>query len=486
MKGTIFALSALAAAFLDAATIDRMVVRQQWPWNGKVRVEYIVSGATAPQDVSVAISQDEQAVDVSGTDRATFLVGDLHGVANGVHSFAIDADQLPASVRKDADVTVSLALADSPAGMTDAIYMIVDLVNASNITYVSRADLLDGKYGTYETDYSAFGSNFSTPLSCPIVWTGVTNDVKYMTTHMVLRKISVANQAIAIGTSKASSWSGYGTRDKERTVKLTSDYWIGVFEVTQEQYAKMGVAAVAHRFNNAAYAATRPAETIKYDSLRGTNLGAKWEKGVSIATARQVDNNTWFDVFRKRTGLERLDLPSGAQWEIACMAANTSTPLYSGENYATTSIKDNSNTKDANLDKLARYKWNGGYTNVWGNASYPAPEADCDTSLGTAKVGSYAPNAYGLYDMLGNVSEWALDYLESDPDNTVVQVNPMGGTKSDNGRRVRRGGGWSDTINVVVTRWGPAISYAGAAEGHYGFRVCYTEHDDEASEEVAE
>jgi len=484
MKGTIFALSALAAAFLNAATVDRMVVRQQWPWNGLVRVEYVLSGATAPQDVSVALSQGGEPIDVSGLEKTTFLVGDLYGVGNGLHVFAIDAGQLPASVRRDADVTVSLSLADSPGGMTDAIYMIVDLVNASNITYVSRADLLNGKYGTYETDYSVFGSNFNTPLPNPIVWTGVTNDVKYMTTHMVFRKIPIANQAITIGTANATSWSGNGTRDKERTVKLTSDYWISVFEVTQEQYAKMGVATVAHHFNNAAYAATRPAEMIKYDSLRGTVLGAKWEKDVSIATARQVDNNTWFDVFRKRTGLERLDLPSGAQWEIACMAANTSTPLYSGENYVQTTF--NSNTKDANLDKLARYRWNGGVTNVWGNSSYPVPEADCDTSHGTAKVGSYAPNAYGLYDMLGNASEWVLDYLETNPDDTVVQVNPMGGTKSENGRRARRGGGWGDSIGAVVTRWAIAISYSNTANDHYGFRVCYTEHDDESGEEAVE
>ncbi len=481
MKGTIFAVPVFAAVLLNATTIDRMVVRQQWPWNGKVRVEYIVSGATVPQDVSVSISQNGQTVDVSETHRGTFLVGDLHGVVDGAHSFTIDADQLPASVRKDADVTVSLAVADSPANMRDALYMIVDLVNASNITYVTRVDLLNGKYGTYETSYSAFGSGFNTPLSDPIIWTGVTNDVKYMTTHMVLRKIPVANQTITIGTDKATTWTGNGTRDKLRDVKLTSDYWIGVFEVTQAQYAKMGVALVTHYFTNAVYAATRPAENTKFDELRGTTTGAAWEKGVPIATARQVNNNVWFDVLRKRTGLERIDLPSAAQWEIACMAANTTTPLYSGENYASGSF--NSNTKDANLDKLARYKWNGGWSDERGNSAQVTPDTNCDTSRGTAKVGSYAPNAYGLYDMLGNVSEWVLDYLEPDPDAPGVQVNPMGGLKSDNGRRVRRGGSWDDPVGAIVTRWAVAISYSNAKAPNYGFRVCYTERDDEASVE---
>ena len=222
--GLVFAVTFAIAS--SAASVDRMVVRQQWPWSGKVRVEYIVSGATAPQDVSVAISQDGQAVDVSGTDRTTFLVGDLHGVGNGLHSFDIDASQLPVSVRRDADVTVSLTFADSPENIKDAVYMRIDLVNASNVTYVTRADLLDGKYGTYETDYSVFGSNFNTPLSDVLVWTGVTNDVKYMTTHMVLRKIPAANKIFSLGAQAGWPTQLGSTRDDLHKVKLTSDFWI--------------------------------------------------------------------------------------------------------------------------------------------------------------------------------------------------------------------------------------------------------------------
>ena len=481
MKKLLAVFVALSAIISSAASINRMVVRQQWPWSGKVRVEYLLSGVTAPQDVSVALSQGGETIDVSGTDKFTFLVGDLHGVGNGFHSFTIDAGQLPASVVRDADVTVSLSLSDSPSGMTDAIYMIVDLVNASNITYVTRADLLDGKYGTYETDYSVFGDGFSTPLPNPIVWTGVTNDVKYMTTHMVLRKIPVANQVFALGAPE--TWlTRAGPRDVLHKAKLTSDFWIGVFEVTQSQYAKMGGALVTHYFTNPDCADTRPAERVTYERVRGANLGAQWgNDGVSVANGRKVDNNTWFDLFRKRSGLERLDLPSGAQWEIACMASQTEVPLYSGESYVQTSF--NTNTKDANLDKLARYKWNDGYTNVSGNASYPAPAADCDTSFGTAKVGSYAPNAYGLYDMLGNVSEWTLDYAQTNATSTCILINPVGGTRLENGRRTRRGGSWFDAIGASVTRFTPAFNYASQQEGYIGLRVCYTEQDGEPSTE---
>ena len=98
MKTISFVLVVLSVMVSAASSIDRMVVRQQWPWSGKVRVEYVLSGATAPQDVSVALSQGSETIDVSDTDKFTFLVGDLHGVGNGLHSFTIDAGQLPASV----------------------------------------------------------------------------------------------------------------------------------------------------------------------------------------------------------------------------------------------------------------------------------------------------------------------------------------------------------------------------------------------------
>jgi formylglycine-generating enzyme required for sulfatase activity len=61
-----------------------------------------------------------------------------------------------------------------------------------------------------------------------------------------------------------------------------------------------------------------------------------------------------------------------------------------------------------------------------------------DTSVGTAEVGSYLPNAYGLYDMHGNVWEWCLDWDGTYPET----VSPPLGAESGS-YRVLRGGGWS-------------------------------------------
>ncbi len=59
----------------------------------------------------------------------------------------------------------------------------------------------------------------------------------------------------------------------------------------------------------------------------------------------------------------------------------------------------------------------------------------------TAPVGKFKPNAWGLYDMIGNALEWCSDYYGEYPDGAAV--DPKGPTKGDKiGARVLRGGSW--------------------------------------------
>lgn len=95
-------------------------------------------------------------------------------------------------------------------------------------------------------------------------------------------------------------------------------------------------------------------------------------------------------------------------------------------------IGANFNTNAA-LNKLGRYKFDGGYLN--GTA---IPLIDCGPTNGTAIVGSYLPNAWSLYDMHGNVLEWCLDwYLAALPGGT----DPRGAATGT--MRMVRGGCWS-------------------------------------------
>ena len=477
MKFALTMPAALFAGVACGATVERTIVRQQWPWSGLVKVEYVVRGATAPQDVSVELSSAGRPIDVSETDR-TFLTGDLRGIADGAHEILIDADQLKMPFARD--VRVKLSLSDSPKGMTDPLYMIVDLVNASNVTYVSRADLLNGRYGDVETDYSKVGDGFSSSLPDQLVWTGVTNDVRYMTTHLVLRKIPVAGQVLTLGCPSDFPFYNAG-RNALHPVRLTRNYWIGVFEVTQAQYARM-LPGATHHFSEPDSAATRPAERVTYSTLRGASLGNQWAKGADRNLARQVDPDSWIGRLRRHAGLGTLDLPSSAQWEIAATAGNPSWHVSSGKDYA---ARPNGNTCDAAANEIARYKWNGGWASGY-DAAAAAPPADCDTARGTARVGSYRPNAYGLYDTVGNVSEWVLDYVDENIGSDEIAEDPMGGSglASENPRRSHRGGSWNRPLNDG-SAWNSIIAnYATQVSDDLGFRVCLTEESEPLTAEA--
>jgi len=107
-------------------------------------------------------------------------------------------------------------------------------------------------------------------------------------------------------------------------------------------------------------------------------------------------------------------LPTEAEWEYACRAGIT-TPFNTGSNLT---------TAQANYDGHYPYKNNA--KGIYRGKTMP--------------VGSFAPNAWGLYDMHGNVWEWCSDWYGDY--STSAQTNPKGDASGS--ARVIRGGGWSD------------------------------------------
>jgi len=116
----------------------------------------------------------------------------------------------------------------------------------------------------------------------------------------------------------------------------------------------------------------------------------------------------------------RFSLPTEAQWEYACRAGTT-TPFYSGN------------------------RLNGKMANCNGKHPYGRKVLD-----DTTEVGSYPANAWGLYDMHGNVWEWCSDWFGDYPGGRVT--DPVG--PSSGSRRVLRGGsfGLGDGRNVWSCR----------------------------------
>jgi formylglycine-generating enzyme required for sulfatase activity len=207
-----------------------------------------------------------------------------------------------------------------------------------------------------------------------------------------------------------TSEDGRYDEETQHRVTLTKGFWMMETQVTQKQWkAVMG--------SNPSY-------------FKGDDL--------------PVENVSWNDSQEFCTKCTKLglpvQLPTEAQWEYACRAGSTTAYF-------------------------------------WGNA-LNGDKANCDgrypcgtTTKGkylqkTTPVGSYQSNAWGLYDMHGNVWEWCQDWFGDYPCGSVT--DPTG--SSNVSCRVYRGGGWGDGARRCRSagRSGHVPDFRG---GNLGFRV---------------
>jgi formylglycine-generating enzyme required for sulfatase activity len=230
---------------------------------------------------------------------------------------------------------------------------------------------------------------------------------EYKTTKMVFQRIPAGT--FTMGSPMGEL--GRSTNETQHQVTLTKDFYIGVFEVTQKQWERV-MGTWPSYYSNAICRDSRPVEQVSYNDIRGASAGAGWPAD------NNVDADSFMGRLRARTG-NAFDLPTESQWEYACRAG-TGTALNSGRNLTTT-------TNCPNMAAVGRYLYNGGsgYTQTG------------DTSVATAQVGSYLPNAWGLYDMHGNVWEWCGDWYGEYSGAVTDPWGPSSGT-----RRSYRGGSW--------------------------------------------
>lgn len=241
---------------------------------------------------------------------------------------------------------------------------------------------------------------------------GGPNSDAYKTTNILMRLISKGGYTMGSPTSEL----GRDSDETQHQVTLTKDFYIGVFEVTQKQWERV-MGAWPSYFNNATYRDARPVEQVSYYDIRenpaNSAIDPHWPQ------SSQVHADSFMGKLRAKTGLATLDLPTESQWEYACRAG-TGTALNSGYNLISTG-------SDPRMSEVGRYWYNGGsgYTR------------NGDTSVGTAKVGSYLPNQWGLYDMHGNMEEWCLDWDGTYPGTVTDPAGAASGSY-----RVLRGGSW--------------------------------------------
>jgi sulfatase modifying factor 1 len=238
----------------------------------------------------------------------------------------------------------------------------------------------------------------------------------------------------------------FEVRATPRTVKSTAissvnkaapasdDYWVyipgGTFTMgSQESEAQRYPDETQHQVTLSPFKMGKYEVTFEeYDAYAEATRKRKpddlhWGRG-----KRPVILITWEDAkaFAEWKGCR---LPTEAEWEYACRAG-TSTPFNTGDNITVAQV---------NYD-----------------AGEPYNNGKRERPLGkTQPVGSYAPNAWGLYDMHGNVSEWVSDYYADYE--TGNQTNPRGPQSGT--YRIRRGGSWWDngknTRSANRVKWPP-------------------------------
>jgi formylglycine-generating enzyme required for sulfatase activity len=146
-----------------------------------------------------------------------------------------------------------------------------------------------------------------------------------------------------------------------------------------------------------------------------------------------VEKISWLDAIEFCDRLSQLTgrlyrLPSEAEWEYACRAGTT-TPFHFGETI-TTDLANYDGTDDPDG------KWSGSY-GIGTKGIYRQE---------TTPVGSFGvANAFGLYDMHGNVWEWCMDHWHENYEGAPVDGSAwIGPSASEHASRLLRGGSWSN------------------------------------------
>jgi formylglycine-generating enzyme required for sulfatase activity len=352
----------------------------QRPGTGILDISYDLADLdTANLTVAVTVSTNQGTSWFSpASNNLTGSVGEFV-VAPGVSKTVVWQGWRELPNQMFSNVLVKVSADDSPAR-----YLVVDLSGGTNTT-------------SYPVTYMA-----TAPVGG---WTDI-----YKTSNLVMRIISPGTFAMGSPVGEL----GRSPDETQHTVTLTKNFYIGVFEVTQRQW-ELVMGNRPSYFTNSSYYATRPVEQVSYYDIR-ENPGNINDPAVDWPINNEVSSNSFIGKLRAKTGLSTFDLPTESQWEYACRAGTT-TALNSGHNL-TNAITD------ARMAAVGRYK-------TWAGPSD-------GTSVGTAKVGSYVPNAWGLYDMHGNLWEWCLDWYGTYPGTVSDPV----GVASGSGR-VDRGGSWA-------------------------------------------
>lgn len=388
--------------------------------DGAVAVSYTLNEEAI---VTASFSYDGTAIDA---DRCWSQSGDVNRlVAAGARRFVwrSDRDHALDSVDSAEVGKLSVTLTAHPKS-SPPDYMVVSTMQPGVKLFYSSADAVPN---------------------------GVTNRL-YKGEYMVFRRIPAAGVVWRMGAD------GNTGSSIPHLVKLTTDYYIGIYNLTRLQYYHAQIYGGAESPAWVGSAVGNGEETWycaqNNISPKGFRGNALWpEGGHALPTAACP-----LGYLRAATGLSLLDLPTDAQWEFAARVGDAPTQT----SYA--------NASAAVKGQTAAYGW----CNHWN-----APNG----LAAPIEVGLYPPSKMGLYDLHGNVFDTCLDYLASGNDYAVHFAtepveDPVGPVRananlesSSEKCRVCRSGAWSDgSVETISEKRGTnqPETYVG---DYMGFRL---------------
>ncbi len=409
--------TALLAATLSAAAgpriVDSEVEMAQDSGTRRVTVSYSLSGEPGIVTFSLQTNSTESGwVDVGG-EAVWRVYGDVNRVVTNTTSESsftwIPDDTWPNKLITDGSLrgVVKVWPTNDPPD-----YAVIEQGIKGGISYYADAESVPG---------------------------GVTNSV-YKRNKFLMRRIHATGARFTMGSPLDQS-GDVVFKETPHLVTLTNDFYIGVFEVTQDQFRLTETEwDLYFYFTNLPYSAELPLTGIDYVEIRGGSAsdGGLWSSNVSPSEGHKVADGSFLWKLRARTGVE-FDIPTEAEWEFSCRAGKSSI-IY--------------NSTLLTSDAASEIAWFAENSKSDDNSiAYPNDSYSRESGTLPRPVGLKKPNAWGLYDMLGNVSEWCLDYPELDFSGAHVTA-PMGASSSYNStstKRIIRGGSHLTALGSLRT-----------------------------------
>ena len=382
-------------------------VTQRWPWNNKVDIAYTVEGGQ-----ELATSNFCKIVFSTVIGGNTYTIdGTTVGASANEGSHKVTWTLPPGVKSAGCTMTAAVYPADVPGGND---YMIIDL-DTGAITY-------EGLFATQEESNRRY------------------NTALYKTDKLVLRKVPAGGpyptgDSVHYSGTTAPNAYYYNT---EKNWTTDRDYYVGVFPVTQAQFQKVTGSNPSGKKASIPgdVVEHRPVECISWYRLRCSTTGDQvyFASTSAVPAVTEANTGTFFQRLNYRTG-KYFDLPTEVMWEIAARAGSTSWYFWG-------------NTTNAILDHVVSLETTGG-----------------GSTTNTVAVGSRLPNAWGLYDLSGNVYQLCLDDVRSGnlKERTSVFAPACAASPTAANSTIRR-------IRTGACYSTPALTEAGAKGSYTSYR----------------